>query len=187
MKYSDEEIIESIKNGNDRDVLTCLYREVLPKVKSYVCKNNGTSDEAFDIFQDGMVAFYRFVKENRFNKEHQVAAFIFIVCRNLWVTRAKRDKRNVHMDLALEQISDSANNALDYIITHERETLVRNVLQQLGSKCQELLKYSVYEDLSARKICEIMGFTSEDAVKTQKYKCKQKLAELLKASSVSVM
>lgn len=187
MKYSDGEIIESIKKGNDRDVLTHLYKEVLPKVKSYVCKNNGTSDEAFDIFQDSMVAFYRFVKEDRFNKEYHVASFIFIICRNLWVTRAKRDKRNVHMDQALEQISDSANNALDYLITHERETLIRSLLQQLGNKCQELLKYSVYDDLSAREICEIMGFTSEDAVKTQKYKCKQKLAELLKASSVSVL
>jgi RNA polymerase sigma factor (sigma-70 family) len=187
MKYSDEEIIESIMKGNNRDVLTYLYSEVLPKVKSYVCKNNGTSDAAFDVFQDGMVAFYRFVKEEKFNRRYQVTAFIFIICRNLWATKAKRDKRSVHLDNALEQISDSAIDALEYIITNERETLVRNVLQQLGNKCQELLKYSVYDDLSTREICEIMGFTSEDAVKTQKYKCKQKLAELLKTSSISVM
>ena len=62
MKYSDEVIIDSIKKGTDREVLKYLYKEVLPKVKSYVRKNQGSSDEAFDVFQDAIVAVVRDVQ-----------------------------------------------------------------------------------------------------------------------------
>lgn len=180
MRYSDEEIIDSIIIGKDREILMHLYKDVLPKVKAYICKNQGTDDEAFDIFQDAIVAFYKYVKENKFKKEHNVSTFIFCICRNLWINKAKRDKKSISIEAGFDQYKDESENALDGIITSERASLIQQVLSELGKKCEELLKYSIYDDLSLKEICKIMGFTSEDAVKTRKYKCKQKLIELLK-------
>ncbi|MBX9853698.1 MAG: hypothetical protein K2X86_18290 [Cytophagaceae bacterium] len=41
MQYSDQEIIDALKKGNNDKVLSFLYKEVLPKVKYYIKKIKG--------------------------------------------------------------------------------------------------------------------------------------------------
>jgi len=57
VSYSDKAILEAIRNGED-GVLMHLYKQVLPKIKNYILKNNGSEDDAKDIFQDAVVIFY---------------------------------------------------------------------------------------------------------------------------------
>ncbi len=180
MKYSGAAIIEAIHKGNDRDLLNFLYKTILPRVTRYVLENNGCRDDAFDIFQDAVVAFHRFVKENKFREEGSPEAFIFCICRNLWINKVKKEKRQVRMTEHYERYEDDAVTAIEGIITRERAAVINKVLSKLGKKCEELLKLSIYEDMSLKEICIRMGFTSEDAVKTQKYKCKQKLIGYIK-------
>lgn len=180
MKYSGTEIIEAIHKGNDREMLTFLYNTILPRVTRYILNNNGTRDDAFDIFQDAVITFHRFVKENRFRKEGNPEVFIFCICRNLWINKAKKDKKQMRMPEGYELYEDDASTALESIITTERADIVKKMLSKLGKKCEELLKLSVYDNMSLKEISLQMGFTSEDAVKTQKYKCKQKLIGYIK-------
>ena len=180
MAFTDGDIIQSIYSGTDSEVLKHLYRTVLPMVKSYIVKNNGTNEDAFDIFQEAVMVFYRYVKEDKFNKGQSVSNFIFCIARNAWINKAKRDKRNKRIDDDFQLYEDDAKNALQGIISEERENLIREMLQKLGKKCEELLLYSIYENRKLKEICEMMGFTSVDAVKTRKYKCKQKLIEIFK-------
>jgi len=180
MKYSGAAIIEAIHKGTDRDLLKFLYKTVLPRVTRYVLKNNGNSEDAFDIFQDAVVAFHRYVKENKFREEGNPETFIFCICRNLWINKIRREKKQVRMPDGYERYEDDARSALEGIITEERAVIIRTILSKLGKKCEELLKMSIYDDMSLKEICLRMGFTSEDAVKTQKYKCKQKLIGFIK-------
>ena len=59
MEYSDNEILKAIKNQQDDKVLNNLYDSVLPKVKRYICSNSGNEEEAYDIFQDAVLIFYK--------------------------------------------------------------------------------------------------------------------------------
>ena len=180
MKYSGAEIIEAIHKGTDRDLLNFLYRTILPRVTRYVLENNGSREDAYDIFQDAVIAFHRFVRENKFREEGSPETFIFCICRNLWINKAKREKRQVRMTAGYERYEDDAATAIEGIITKERAAIISKVLSKLGKKCEELLKLSIYHEMSLKEICKRMGFTSEDAVKTQKYKCKQKLIGYIK-------
>ncbi|MBN1416916.1 MAG: sigma-70 family RNA polymerase sigma factor [Bacteroidales bacterium] len=180
MKYSGAAIIEAINKGNDRDMLKFLYKTVLPRVTKYVVTNNGNRDDAFDIFQDAVVAFHRFVKENKFREDGNPETFIFCVCRNLWINKIRREKKQIRMPDGYELYKDDAATALEGIITEERASIVKKMLSKLGKKCEELLRLSIYDNMSLREISLQMGFTSEDAVKTQKYKCKQKLIGYIK-------
>ena len=56
---------------------------------------------------------------------------------------------------------------------------LKAITGKLGEKCYELLKYSVFYKASSEEIIEKMGFATANAVKTQKYKCKQKLFKIL--------
>jgi len=183
MKYSGAAIIEAIHKGTDRDLLKFLYKTILPRVTRYVLENNGSREDAFDIFQDAVVAFHRFVRENKFREEGNPETFIFCICRNLWINKTKKEKRQVRMTENYDRYQDEAATALEGIITEERAAIVSLLLSKLGKKCEELLKLSIYEDMSLKDICLRMGFTSEDAVKTQKYKCKQKLIGYIKENN----
>lgn len=174
MKYSDDEILQALKSGQDRDVLKYIYNTYFPKVNRYIKHNSGDQDAAFDIFQDSIMVFYRYVKDDKFDPKYDIGAFIFAVSKNLWLNRLRKESREVVLPEYVD-FSDTGGNIMDHIITREREEAVSEVLTKLGERCEELLRYSIFYRMKNTEICEKMGFSTENAVKTRKYKCMQKL------------
>lgn len=64
-QLSQEELIRGIKE-NERRVMSSLYIEVFPKVKSYIIQNNGDEDQAKDIFQEAFLVAWQKVKNGDF-------------------------------------------------------------------------------------------------------------------------
>jgi DNA-directed RNA polymerase specialized sigma24 family protein len=64
--------------------------------------------------------------------------------------------------------------------------LAERALMQLGERCRELLVLFYNRRLKLKEIAQIMGYTSENTAKNQKYKClegaKNKLKELKQAA-----
>ena len=174
MKYSDVEILQALKSGQDRDVLKYIYNTHFPKVSRYIKHNSGDQDAAFDIFQDSIMVFYRYVKEDKFDPQYDIGAFIFAVSKNLWLNRLRKESREIVLPEYVD-FSDTGGNIMDHIFTREREEAVSEVLTRLGERCEELLRYSIFYRMKNTEICEKMGFSTENAVKTRKYKCMQKL------------
>jgi RNA polymerase sigma factor (sigma-70 family) len=174
MKYSDDEILQALKSGQDRDVLKYIYNTHFPKVNRYIKQNSGDQDAAFDIFQDSIMVFYRYVKEDKFDPQYDIGAFIFAVSKNLWLNRLRKESREIVLPEYVD-FSDTGGNIMDHIFTREREEAVSEVLTRLGERCEELLRYSIFYRMKNTEICEKMGFSTENAVKTRKYKCMQKL------------
>ncbi len=179
MQYTDKEILNSIRAGKEESALTFLYRKVLPKIKYYILGNNGDEQEAYDIFQDAILIFYKQVKTDKFKEEYEIAGFIYSVSRNLWINRVKKKNKQVNLSDELP-IESTDGNLLEGLITREREEHILTVLSALGERCKELLLYSIYHKFSMKEICVKMGFSTEDAAKTRNYKCKQKLIALVK-------
>lgn len=180
MGYSDSEILKAIRSGDDKDVLQYMYQKHFPKIRKYIMNNSGDSDAAFDVFQDSMVVFYKYVKEGRFNPAHETGAFVFSVGRNIWLNRVKKEKREVPL-AEHDDFTDTGQNVMDLLITKEREELVSGILKDLGEKCEKLLQLSIFYRLRNSEICERMGFSTENAVKTRKYKCMKKLISIVES------
>jgi RNA polymerase sigma factor (sigma-70 family) len=181
MGYTDNDIINAIRVGNDRDALKFLYNSLFPRVERFIRNNSGDSDAAFDVFQDSIVVFYKYVKLNKFDQKYEIGAFVFAVSKNLWFNRLQKVKREV----VLSPTEDYPDNSIDIpgqIMTREREEAVSDALSQLGQRCEQLLRFSVFYRLKNNEICEKMGFRTENAVKTRKYKCMQKLIALIEAN-----
>jgi RNA polymerase sigma factor (sigma-70 family) len=179
--YSDEAVLQAIKNGDDR-VLIHLYKQVLPKIKTYILKNNGSEDDAKDIFQDAVMTFYKYVKQDKFNPENEIAGFIYTISRNLWINQVK--KKNKMVDLTDETpIKEVSYNFADDLMSREREDYVMTMFSKLGETCKQILLYSIYHKFSMKEIKEKMGYTSENMAKTKNYKCKQRLIDLAKEST----
>ncbi len=182
MEYTDREILELIRVGNDDKALSFIYKKTFPKIKNLILKNGGRDDEAKDIFQDAVISFYNYVKQGKFDAGNAIDAFIYSVSRNLWINYVKKQNRVTELNTEYDQVAEVGGDSLSYLISNERTTLVTELLDMIGERCKELLLNSIYHKLSMREICEKMGFSTENAAKTSNYKCKQKLVEIVKNS-----
>jgi DNA-directed RNA polymerase specialized sigma24 family protein len=84
------------------------------------------------------------------------------------------------MEAFKEEGSPELDSPLEKIISEEKTAKVKDLFSRLGETCHSLLMYSFYHDLPTAEICEKMGFGSEDVLKTKKYKCKQRMLELIR-------
>ena len=174
MRYSDQEILHAIRSGRERDVLKYLYNSLFPKVSAFVRNHSGDRDVAFDIFQDSIMVFYRYVKEEKFDPQYDIGAFVFTVSKNLWFNRLRKENRAIVLP-EYADFPDGGTDVLQHLITREREEVVERMLVALGKRCEELLRNSIFHRMKNTEICQIMGFSSENAVKSRKYKCMQRL------------
>jgi RNA polymerase sigma factor (sigma-70 family) len=174
MYYSDTKIIQSIRSGDTSEALQFLYETLFPKVRRYIRQNSGNADMAFDVFQDSIMVFYKYVMEDKFDMKYDIGAFVFSVSKNIWLNRLRKESREISLPENAD-FQDDIENIMDSLITREREELISELLVNLGKKCEELLRYSVFYHLRNSEICEKMGFSTENAVKTRKYKCMQRL------------
>ncbi len=181
MAIKDKDIIKSIKEGRNTQILEHLYKKVFPGISKYIRKNSGTEDDAFDIFQDGVLIFYKYLITGRYREEFEISGFLYTVCKNLWLNKVKHDKMLIRI-VETYETPDNYENILDLIISREREEEVRRLLLKLGEKCRKLLEYVFFYQLSTKEICEKMGFSGADTLKTKKYKCKKRLLEIINNS-----
>jgi DNA-directed RNA polymerase specialized sigma24 family protein len=127
-----------------------------------------------------MVILCKQAKSGRFDLKYDLAGFLFTVSKNLWINKVKKESRMVKFEN-----QDDITPAYDFtsdIITNEKARTLKEIIQRLGEKCFRLLQLAVYQQLDNNEICTVMGFSTLNAVKTQKYKCKQKLIGLIESN-----
>lgn len=182
MSDNKAEILKAIKSGEHNKVLSFLYDSPLKKVRQYVMKNNGTKDDANDIFQDAVIIFFNQVRNNKFEEKYDIDGYIFSISRNLWIDKIRRDSKMVNYEYP-DQYKDESDhtNHLDDLISKEKSNAMGIVFKKLDDKCQKILTYVIYEKMSMKQICEKMGYSSEDVAKTNHYRCKQALTKIVKS------
>jgi RNA polymerase sigma factor (sigma-70 family) len=178
-KYTDQEIINALihEEGSEDKVLSYMYKESLPEIKRYIINNGGSIEEAKDIFQEAVIRFYNAVKLGKFKGNSTLKTFLFGISKNLWINSLrKKNKKEVDLDLVvLADVIDLEEN----LISIEKATAVNDLLKHIGERCETLLKYSVYENMSMKEIALKMNFPNENVAKTNNYRCKQKLMQLI--------
>ncbi len=183
MSEKEKVIIESIRTGANNVALEYLYDVSLKKVRQYILKNNGSKDDANDIFQDAVIVLFNQIRLNKFNEVYSIDAFIYSVARNLWIDKVRRDKKFTKYDSPDEYaVIASDTNHLDSLIQKEKSAAMKLVFNLLDEKCQNILTYVIYEKRSMKEIKELMGYNSEDVAKTNHYRCKQYLTKLVKSN-----
>ena len=154
----------------------------MPKINSFIKSNNGSDDEAFDVFQDAVVILFKQVSLNKFDEKYDIGGFLFSVSRNLWINRVKKINKHVPVDNTLSRFQVSSH--LDEVFDEERRGIVRYLFNKLDYRCKELLKLSIYQQLTMEDIAGRLEMASEDAAKTANYRCKKKLVQLVKGSKL---
>lgn len=162
---------------NDFSVLQKIYKDSLPEVIKYVKRNSGTSDDAKDVFQEGILVIFKRVSNGNLELTTSFHVFLFSVCKRIWLKKLKKSgKKEVSFD-NLEEYSFDENFEEGFIKTR-KWSLFNQKFQQLSDECRKVLKMH-FNGHSSKEIAEAMAYTEEYA-KRKKYKCKLSLAELIK-------
>lgn len=173
-KIDDEALIEAIRKNENSKYIELMYKRFFEKVKTIVHKGGGNQDDAKDLLHDTVLIFFKHVREQKYKLDTDIDAYLYTVAKNRWINKAVRDKRMVHTDKSIE-MPNTQSSHLHTIYSKERAMGVKNVLEQLGDRCKELLNLIYFEELSMNEICARMGYTTSDVAKTKHYKCKQRM------------
>ena len=182
--YSDEQILKGILR-HDNLILQYVYKQYYYKVNYFIKKNQGSDDDASDIFQETIIVIYRKLKENDliFQKS-SFAGYLFSVCRFLWLKQL--EKRRIEKQRLIDTLPYQENlydeNLVELVDKNERFGLYQKHFATLSPDCQKLMQL-FFEKVSLREIAKIMGYKSEKYAKTRKYKCKEILIKRIKQDS----
>lgn len=170
-EMSEEEIFEKIKGGDEKS-LELIYNKYYRMMTKLVITNSGTEEEAKDVYQDALVVFWQKARSGNLVMTAKMSTYIYSICQNLWRKELDRKKR-----LSNEEKDASVSMDLD---SPEREKIIAKCMNQLGETCRKVLMYYYFDEMSMQEIADKLGFANTDTAKTKKYKCKQKLDELVK-------
>ena len=163
---------------NERKSVESIYRDNYNMIQALIINNNGSSDEAKDVFQEAMIVLYEKVRSGTFELNCQVKTYLYSVCRRLWLKRLQQ----------LNRYSAPVDN-LDALIPVEEEIeeheqrnmefdMMNKAIGSLGEPCKSLLEAYYLEKRSMQDIATSFGYTNADNAKNQKYKCLVRLKKI---------
>ena len=174
---TDSEIVFGILN-NSENAIKRLYVAYFPMVLQLIINNNGTADDAKDIYQEALIVLYNKIKKGDFELNSKLKTFIYSVCRRLWLKRLSQMNRyagDIHDFQDHFPVEDEVEQHNERDIQFNK---MQSALQLLGEPCKTIIEDFYINNRSMQEICEDFGYTNADNAKTQKYKCLQRLKKL---------
>lgn len=184
------------KSGtNSKTVIEEFVKSQRVKTISYLQRNFSISTaDCEDIFQDSFMVLYHNAQEGKLEDlSSSVSTYFISICRNKAMELLRRKGKFIQSfaddeDVSYEQFLESKiNKVLSFVEdgndVEQKEALVRNIVKDLPSPCNELL-WGFYRDgLSMKDLAERYGYSSENTAKVTKHRCcdkfKKRFTEML--------
>ncbi len=165
-----------------------VYQQAFPAVARYVSKRGGAFEEAKDVFQEALLVYYEKMYEGRLTLQQSEEAYIFGIARHLWTKRYIENQRYASLDQLMAGF-DSEDTERDWEYDASRdETLsdkrILRLLQAAGRKCMDVLTAFYYEKLDMQTLADRFGFSGTRSATVQKFKCLQKVKQVVKEKSL---
>lgn len=179
MAITEQEIglFKSIGN-NDKVAIEAVYKDNYGLVQHFVINNNGTEDDARDIFQEAMMVLYEKSRLPEFELTCQIRTYLYSVCRRLWLKKLQHARR---IETPVESF-DRVVQVEEDMEEHEKQTLqyqtMRAAMGKIGEPCKSLIEAYYVHRKNMQEIAGFFGYTNADNAKNQKYKCLVRLKKL---------
>lgn len=162
---------------NRKEFFEGLYLKVFPSVANFVRKQNGTLDDAKDVFHDALIIFYEKKIDECLEVRLTDEAYVFGIVKHLWIKKARANQR------VLLTEHESLITLPDDFEPNGQSISILSFLRSTGEKCMALLQAFYYEKKPLDVISSAFGFSSVRSATVQKYKCLEKVRDLVKSKS----
>lgn len=179
-----ERILKGIVD-NDHEVMQYIYKKYFESIRGFVVRHGGTKDDAWDVFQDGLIVIYEQVKNKELTIQNTFHTYFFTICKYTWLKILRnKDKKyfeQIETSRELEQINlHDYKLEVDEIIEKEKRVKLYNSnFLKLSKECQKLLAL-VSQGCSVQEIAESFNYKSVGFVYKKRRICKERLIKLIK-------
>lgn len=167
---------------NDGIVLRQLYTAFFKRIATFIQQNQGTQDDAQDIFQEALMVIYHKAKEEGFELTSAFYTFLYGICKNLWLKELRKKARE-GVTIREEMVYTEDAEIEAAIHRRARARLYRQKFQALGEDCQKVLSMS-FSKKPMLAIAEAMGYASPEYARKKKFTCKDKLIQMIKSDPI---
>ncbi|HCT22977.1 MAG TPA: RNA polymerase subunit sigma-70 [Chitinophagaceae bacterium] len=164
--------------SNDSRAIETIYKDNFNMVQAFILNNNGSYDDARDIFQEAMITLYEKAQSESFVLTCQIKTYVYSVCRRLWLKRLQQTGRYSN---TLDNLDETVPVEEDLEIHEKRNAefaIMDRALNSLGEPCKSLLEAFYLQKQDMQQIAAAFGYTNADNAKNQKYKCLMRLKKL---------
>ena len=163
---------------SDKASVEAIYSDNYAIIQSFILNNNGSVDDARDIFQEAMVVLYEKSRDTTFSLHCQIRTFVYSICRRLWLKRLQQLSKFSTQVESLEEIVPVEEEVEEHEKKNTDFLLMENAMGKIGEPCKSLLDAYYLQKKSMQDIAAEFGYTNADNAKTQKYKCLVRLKKL---------
>ena len=163
---------------NDSKAVEALYKSHFSMIQHFVTNNNGSFDDARDIFQEAMITLYEKVQLDNFALTCQIKTYLFSICKNLWLKRLQQMGK-YSAPLSAQEETISVEEDMDQFEKKDAAfAIMDRALNSLGEPCKSLLEGYYLNKKGMQELASQFGYTNADNAKNQKYKCLMRLKKL---------
>ena len=163
---------------NDKKAVETIYKENYSTVQSLVINNNGSADDAKDIFQEVMIILYVKARSGTFELNCLIKTYVYSVARRLWLKKLQQANRyngEIGNAETLVQVEDDIEGHARRDAEFE---MMEKAISGLGEPCKSLLEAFYLQKRNMQEIAANFGYTNAENAKTQKYKCLMRLKKI---------
>ena len=137
-------------------------------------------EEALDVFQETVIALYENVMRGKLTElTSSLKTYLFAIGKNK-LLELKRYKSRFDLS-AIPDVPDEEPQVPD----ENMMAAVRGSIELLSSPCRKLLVDYYYHNRTLQEMMTLHGYKNTDTVKSQKYRCLQKLRKIFESLKVS--
>ena len=170
-------LLNGLAEGDNRTI-EIIYKDHYNMIQSLIINNNGSADDAKDIFQEALIVLYEKVRSGSFELNCQLKTYLYSVSKRLWLKRLSVNTRFVSAAEDLEPTFPVD----DEVEAHEKRDaefdMMEKAIDSLGEPCKSLLEAYYLKRQNMQLIAASFGYTNADNAKNQKYKCLIRLKKI---------
>jgi RNA polymerase sigma factor (sigma-70 family) len=169
--FTQHKIIEGIRH-KDKEVLGYVYKQYLPMVRYFIIRNQGSPEDAEDIFQEAMVAVFQRIKKRNLDLDCAFKTYFYSVVRHMWLQYLDRNKIQYEFS-DMDEFLALEDKEL-YEDFQSKKVIFQRRFLELTELCQKVL-LMVVDGTSYEEIARSLGYKGKRYAVKRKYECMKSL------------
>ncbi|MES1202126.1 MAG: sigma-70 family RNA polymerase sigma factor [Pseudomonadota bacterium] len=152
---NDANLVVAIARG-DRQAFRALFLSYAPRVKAYLIRLGAPAAGAEELAQDALFTVWR--RAASFDpKRAGVSTWIFVIARNCWIDRLRREKVELAYRNTADQDEAVESDAEETVMQTEREARVEAAMRLLSEDQRAVVRLSFFEDKTHTEIAAALS------------------------------
>ncbi|RZK81328.1 MAG: sigma-70 family RNA polymerase sigma factor [Pedobacter sp.] len=182
--HIDQRMVDGLIN-NDHMIINEIYKRCATKVKSWITFNNGSEDDAADVFQEALMDIYNQAKYKSLELTCPFEPYLLLICKRKWLNQIKKKSilpvTNLEEDL-LNIGEDTFANA-DFLEDQAKQSaMFYSAFGKLGDRCKEIITWSMKGE-AQEKVAETLGVTY-GYLRKKKSECMASLIKIVQSEKM---